>query len=218
MKYLKRKTTESYKDYKNIFNKLIKKSKNNFYIKKLSKCQGNTKRTSQIVKEITGKTKPKYNTFPKALKINKKLLHSMEQIANEFNSFLMNGGPSLAKNIPLVPTSFTEYLMSFNDAISDSDLTTEEFETAFKSLKHKKAAGIDTINSNIVLDTYDEIKDILFLIFKTSFKQGTFPNKLKIAKVTPLFKLGDAENIINYRPISVLPVFSKILERIMYNL
>ena len=58
--------------------------------------------------------------------------------------------------------------MSFNDAISDSDLTTEEFETAFKSLKRNKAAHIDTINSNTGLDTYDAIKDILFLIFKTS--------------------------------------------------
>ena len=47
VKYLKQKTTESektYKDYKNLFNKLIKKATNNFYIKKLSKCQGNTKR------------------------------------------------------------------------------------------------------------------------------------------------------------------------------
>ena len=100
--------------------------------------------------------------------------------------------------------------MSFNDVISDSDLTTEGFETAIKSLKPNKAAGIDIINSNTVLDTSDEIKDILFLIFKTSLQQGTFPNKLKIAKVTPLFKSGDAENVTNYRPISVLPVFSKI--------
>ena len=72
----------------------------------------------------------------------------------------MNVGPSFAKNIPTVPTSFTEYLMSFNDAISDSDLTTEEFETAFKSLKRNKATGIETINSYIVPDTYDEIKNI----------------------------------------------------------
>ena len=50
--------------------------------------------------------------------------------------------------------------MSFNDAISDSDLTNEEFETVFKSSKRIKAAGIDAINSNVVLDTYDEIKDI----------------------------------------------------------
>ena len=107
--------------------------------------------------------------------------------------------------------------MSFNDAISDSDLTTEEFKTAFKSLKRNKAAGIDTINSKIILDTYDEVKDILFLICKTSLQQDTFPNKLKIPKVTPLFKSGDAENVTNYRPISVLPVFSKIIERIMCN-
>ena len=40
---------------------------------------------------------------------------------------------------------------------------------------------------------------------------------LKIAKVTPVYKSGDAENVTNYRPISVLSVFSKILERMMYN-
>ena len=135
----------------------------------------------------------------------------------QFNSFFTNVGPFLAKNIPPVATSFTEYLISFKDAISDSDLKTEEFETTFKSLKCNKAAGIDTINSNIVLDTYDEIKYILSLIFKTSLQEDTFPNKLKIAKVTPLLKSGDAENVTNYRPISVLLVFSKILERIMFN-
>ena len=66
--------------------------------------------------------------------------------------------------------------MSFNDAISDSDLTTEEFETIFKSLKRNKAADMDTINSNIVLDTYYDFEEILFLIFKTSLHQGSFPN------------------------------------------
>ena len=74
----------------------------------------------------------------------------------------MNVGLSLAKNILPVSTGFTECLISFNYAISDSDLTTEEFKTAFKSLKRNKAAGIDTINSNIVLDTYNEIKYISF--------------------------------------------------------
>ena len=102
------------------------------------------------MKEITGKIKQKNITFPEALKINKNSLYSSEQIANEFNSFFTNVGPSLAEKIPPVSTSYREYLVSFNDAISDSDLTTEEFEAAFKSLKRNKAAGIETINSNIV--------------------------------------------------------------------
>ena len=96
-------------------------------------------------------------------------------------------------------------------------MKTKEFKTAFISLKRNKAAGIDTIDSHIVLDTYDEIKYILFLIFQTSFQLVMFSSKLKIAKVTPLFKLGDAENVTNYRSISFVPVSSKIPERIMYN-
>ena len=79
------------------------------------------------MKEITSKIKQKNPPFPKALKINKKSLHSAEQIANEFNSFFTNVGPFIAKNIQPVSTSFTEYLKSFNDAISDCNLTTEEF-------------------------------------------------------------------------------------------
>ena len=167
----------------------------------------------QIIKEITAKIKQKNNTFPKALKLNKKSLHSAEQIANEFSSFFTNVGSSVAKNIPAVSTSFSEYLISFNDAISDSDLTIEEFETVFKSLKRNKAAGIDAINSNIFLDSYDEIKDILFLSFKTSLQQDTFPNKLKIAKVTPLFKLGYAENVTSYSLFQFFQYFEKFLRK-----
>ena len=49
-----------------------------------------------------------------------------------------------------------------------------------------------------------------------SLESGIFPDKLNIARVIPLFKAGDPANISNYRPISVLPFFSKMLERIMY--
>ena len=50
-----------------------------------------------------------------------------------------------------------------------------------------------------------------------SIEKGIFPDQLKIAKVTPSFKKGDTALMDNYRPISVLPCFSKILERIIYN-
>ena len=77
-------------------------------------------------------------------------------------------------------------MLSFNGAINDADLTTEELKTVFKSLKRNKAAGIETINSNIVLDTYDEIEDI-FLILNTSLQQSTIPDNFKKAKVNSFF-------------------------------
>ena len=109
-------------------------------------------------------------------------------------------------------------MISFNEAISNSGWTIEEFETAFKSLRRNKAAGIDnSISSTINLDVYEEIENILFSVFKSSLQQGICLNILKIAKVTPLFELDGPENVSNYRSISVFPVFSEILERIIYN-
>ena len=63
----------------------------------------------------------------------------------------------------------------------------------------------------------DKIFVILKLIFNISLAKGVFPHKIKIAGVTPIFKKGNNTLVTNYRPISVLPCFSKLLERIMYN-
>ena len=97
------------------------------------------------------------------------------------------------------------------------ELNFEEFEEAFESLKRNKAAGYDDLSSSIIVDAFDNLKNILFHVFKVSIKQGIFPDSLKIAKVTPIFKSGAKDNISSYRPISILPVLSKVLERIMYN-
>ena len=67
------------------------------------------------------------------------------------------------------------------------------------------------------MDAYDNLKNILFHVYKVSILQGIFPDSLKITKVSPIFKSGDKDNVSNYLPISILPVFSKVLERIMYN-
>ena len=92
--------------------------------------------------------------------------------------------------------------MSITDSLRDPD---------FKSWKRDKTGGIDTINSNIVLNTCDETKDTLFLIFKTSLQQGTFPNKIKIANVTPLFKSNDAESVTTISQFQLFQYFQKFL-------
>ena len=101
--------------------------------------------------------------------------------------------------------------------MQSEELNFDESKEAFKSLKRNKAAGFDDLSSNIIIDAYDSLKNILLHIFNAPIQQGIFPDSLKIAKVTPMFKSGDKDNISNYRPISILPVFSKVLERIMYN-
>ena len=89
---------------------------------------------------------------------------------------------------------------------------------AFKSVKCSKAAEHDDIDSNVIIQVYDEISYPLFIIFYSSLNEGIFPEKVaNVAKVSLIFKIGNIEAVVNYRPISVLPIFSKVLERIMYN-
>ena len=108
-------------------------------------------------------------------------------------------------------------MTSYNEKIQFEELNIDEFEEAFKSLKGNKAAGFDDLSSNITIDAYDSLKNIQFNVFKVSIHQGIFPDSQKIAKVTPIFKSGDKDNVSYYRPIFILPVFSKLLERIMHN-
>ena len=64
---------------------------------------------------------------------------------------------------------------------------------------------------------FGELYDSLKYKFNSSFGKGIFPDYIKIAKVTPVFKGGGSAELSNYRPISVFPCFPKILERLMYN-
>ena len=95
------------------------------------------------------------------------------------------------------------------------ELNFDEFDETFKSLKANKAADFNDLSSNIIIDAYDNLKNILFHVFKVSIKQAIFPDSLKIVKVTPIFKSGAKDNASNYCSISILSVFSKVLERIM---
>ena len=83
-------------------------------------------------------------------------------------------------------------------------------------LKINKSTGIDDISYNVVSKCFGDLGTPLKHIFDSSFENGIFPDSLKIARVTPLYKSGDSCSFSNYRPVSVLSCFSKMFERIIY--
>jgi hypothetical protein len=96
---------------------------------------------------------------------------------------------------------------------------TEEVVSLTKSLKGKHTAGYDDIAKSLVKQCIQLIKRPLtyIYIYNVLLNSGVFPNEWKTAKVKPLYKKGDRYDIQNYRPISVISVFAKLLERLMFN-
>ena len=141
-------------------------------------------------------------------------------MAENFNTFFT----SVAKNIvdEIVPSSSdndnnyclapqTNSIFSFDDTpflISDG-------YDAITSLEPKKNLDINELSVFFVSKFKNEISKPLHHIFKLSFSSGYVPYQLKIAKVVPVFKSGDKKVMDNYRPISLLNVFSKIFEKIV---
>ena len=134
-----------------------------------------------------------------------------------FNSYFVNIGPNLAASIPESKTSFQNYIHYNGPCLSSISLTDLELENEFASLKTNKGSGYDDISADVVKRVSDEIFVILKLIFNISLANGVLPDKLKIARVTLIFKKQNNTLVTNYRPISALPCLSKLLECIMYN-
>lgn len=86
----------------------------------------------------------------------------------------------------------------------------------FNTIQNSKCTDIDNIQIKPVKYVLDILTPIITHIFNISISSGIFPKKMQIAKVIVIFKGGDKNDHSNYRPISILPVFSKCLEKIIH--
>jgi len=136
-------------------------------------------------------------------------------IAESFNDFFANVGPDLAAKIPST-TDFKDYLEDNHpNSFYLSPITEHDIINEIHRLKPHKAMGHDYVHPKLVIDAANIISRPLEHIINCSLSQGKFPNPLKYAKITPVYKKGSALDVNNYRPISILPIFSKIVESIV---
>ena len=84
-------------------------------------------------------------------------------------------------------------------------------------LPRVQVPGYDNISMRIIKHSFHLISAPLAIIINLSLQKGIFPDKLKIAKVIPVFKADNPSLLVNYRPISLLPNFSKYFEKVMHN-
>ena len=205
-----------YKKYCRVFNLVRRELKSKYYRETLTKYKNNTKETWKLIGQVITKSKS-ISKLPSSFVINDKVITDPTDIAENFNHFFSNIASNIVENIPQSLNSYRSYLTEshatnfFMNPVVPNDLI-----TSTGMLKPKSSSGYDNISNKILKETINEVVLPLTHIFNLSFINGIIPDKMKTEKIVPVFKSGDAQCLNNYRPISLLPVISKLMEKIVH--
>ena len=147
------------------------------------------------------------------LNVGGKIIDDDKEIATNFNNFFVNVGPNTEETIPNVPNISLSNRNQMKFVIAQ--VSNEEILDIINSLGNKSTGPY-----SIPLKLLSLIPDLIILplayIINMSFLTGVHPNLLKIVKVIPIHKGGSTQEVNNYRPISLLSIFDKIIEKLMH--
>ena len=217
--------SESYNKYKinlQTYNRILKQNirlaKKSYYESCFENFKKDIKNTWRTIKQIIDK-QANNKQFPKYFLIENATISDPMEIANKFNKYFIDVGPSLANNIiPPPDKSFKDYLIGQTTTQFKIQFISEKNVTdIINKLKPKTSCGVDKISNSLLKFINLEITKPLTLIINQSIQTGIFPNKLKLARVLPIYKKNDNMILDNYRPVSVLPSISKVFEKVIYN-
>ena len=142
-----------------------------------------------------------------------------QEIANRFNTYFINIGPNQSKNIIYNgDKTHKSYLThTFQTEFNYTEVNEEIILDIIGNLKNSNSCGFDDLSTNTLKSIKHSVTKPLAIIINQIFNTGEFPEQLKIAKVIPIFKKDDNLQFNNYRPISLLPVLSKVIEKAICN-
>lgn len=206
-----------YKEYRNIFNTLRRKSKVAYYNDLIEKNRHSSKKLWGILHKLTGKIRNKQDISDEII-VNGVKESDANVISNAFGKHYSEIGKILARKIEEKGNVIDpmHYMRSRTEQSCFFFPTSAfEIETIIRNLKVKDSSGFDEISNKILKKIYPGIIEALEILFNKSLQEGHFPKNMKLAIVKPLYKGKKKTEIVNYRPVSLLIVISKILEKLV---
>ena len=146
-----------------------------------------------------------------SLSLNYRIINDSAELSNTFNDHFCIIGSKIANNVPEREYRLEDFPGPYINDIFDPHITNER--EVIDLIGGMEDASVPT---HLIHKIADEIKKPITHICNISFQTDVFPNSLKQSKVIPLFKGGTKSDLHKYRPISILYVFSKIIEKLMY--
>lgn len=180
-------------------------------LKYIHKYSNKCKAVWNIIKNYT--TPDFHSRSVEKLIVDNNHIEDPQKIAECFNHYFIN---SVVNNVRTKNCNDID-VSNCDSTIYLNPLSPNELIKVIKTLKNSKAVGHDGIRTDIIKQSMFLIAEPLTHVLNLSLMQGSFPEILKKSVVRPLYKKGDRSEMSNYRPVTLIPIFSKIYEKIMYN-
>ena len=208
-------TPEFFKHYRNFVSRKILEAKKAYLSNLLSDIRKNMKKTWNFLNGLIKPNKKRNNIHIKKLLINNVSIDSDSDICNALNDHFASVGSNISESFGNVRYSTPTLNPTLNSFFFQA-CSPEDVNNIIKNLK-TKSSNVNTYSSRVLKYIREIIAPLIANIINQSLCTGYFPSKFKTARVIPLHKGGSKEDLNNYRPISLLPLLSKIFEKVVYN-
>lgn len=202
----------TFKKYRNQLNKELKKAKSDYFNNVFSSTSNKDYRDSWA--QLNSVLNLRSIVSPKTIEHDGTVL-SGKALSDKFNNFFINVTRSLCCSSNS-PRGYAYQAPSVKESLFMSPTTEIEVQQIYKDLRLSKALDIDGFQIQPFKYVIDLIAPVLAFIYNLSLSTGIFPRQMQIAKCVAIHKGGSISNFSNYRPVSILPVLSKGLEKIIY--
>lgn len=208
----------SYRQCRNQVNTLNVALKRQYFSDKILQQKGNMKESWQTINQLLNKKSKSTNID--SLKDSNQTVFDKQRISDNMNEFFCSVGKKLAADIDVTSNPLLSGEYNINDGEKTFNMRAineEDIQKAMAKIKLKKSFGNDNVSGYFLKIAFPVISSSLVQIFNVSIETSTFPDAWKIARVTPIYKEGEKSEKSNYRPISVLPVISRLFEKLIFD-
>ena len=206
--------------YRNIYTRAIKTAKKMYYSNELNNCKSDLRKTWGTLREAMRNTKDKSSSIDE-LRYNNEIFVNKPDISSKMNEHFTSVADKIASKINPSPKDPCDYMPNYNSRFKMHSINSNIIIGIVSKMEGKKSSDIFGISNFLLKKIINSIAFPLSHIINLSILTGIVPNDLKIAKVVPIYKIkgnnaDQKQDPSNYRPISLLPIFSKILEKVIY--
>ena len=196
-----------YKTYRNKLKQILRRVKEDYYRNKCIEYRQNTSRLWKMINKLTNKTNDKTDII-EYLRVANQDYYEHKIIAEEFAKHFSDVGKQFAEQIPSPKKNIGHYLAQIPDnpkSIFMNSVSPVEIEKIIDKLPNKNSSGHDNLSNILLKQIKESITYPLTVIINQSITESDFPNDMKAADVSPLYKSKERYMVTNYRPISLLP-------------